>query len=139
MAELQWVIEVKCINVLLAEIKVGEKGEHFCVNISDRNFDPSEFEKLIEGFQVASRIEEENRIKHELNKITTHHSSLELNEYIEIIEERDFVKIRILKTGELVNIDIPDMILTPSEVHKLIIDLQAVKEKMEDLRTINSS
>jgi hypothetical protein len=80
MAELQWVIEVRCINTLLAEIKVGEKGEHFCVNIPDRNFDPSEFEKLIEGFQVASRIEEENRKKHELNKIKTNNSTKELNE-----------------------------------------------------------
>ena len=135
MAELQWVIEVKCINILLAEIKVGEKGEHFCVNIPDRNFDPSEFEKLIEGFQIASRIEEENRKKHEVNKIKTDHSSDELNEYIEIIEKRDFVKIRILKTGELVNVDLPDRILAPSEVHKLIMDLQAVKDKMEELRT----
>jgi hypothetical protein len=135
MAELQWVIEVRCINTLLAEIKVGEKGEHFCVNIPDRNFDPSEFEKLIEGFQVASRIEEENRKKHELNKIKTNNSTKELNEYIEIIECRDFVKIRILKTGELVNVDIPDRILTPSEVHTLIMDLQAVKGKMEELRT----
>jgi hypothetical protein len=135
MAELQWVIEVRCINTLLAEIKVGEKGEHFCVNIPDRNFDPSEFEKLIEGFQVASRIEEENRKKHELNKIKTNNSTKELNEYIEIIENRDFVKIRILKTGELVNVDIPDRILPPSEVHTLIMDLQAVKGKMEELRT----
>ena len=135
MAELQWGIEVKCINVLLAEIKVGEKGEHFCVNIPNLNFGPSEFEKLIEGFQTASRIEEENRKKHELNKNTVPHGSAKLNEYIEIIEKRDFVKIRILKTGELVNVDIPDMILTPSEVHKLILDLQAVKEKMEELRT----
>jgi len=135
MAELQWVIEVKCINALLAEIKVGEKGEHFCVNIPDRNFDPSEFDKLIEGFQVASRIEEENRKKHELKKTKTDLSSEELNEYIEIIDNRDFVKIRILRTGELVNVDIPDRILTPSEVHELIIDLQAVKHKMEELRT----
>ena len=135
MAELQWVIEVKCINALLAEIKVGEKGEHFCVNIPDRNFDPSEFDKLIEGFQVASRIEEENRKKHELKKPKTDLSSEELNEYIEIIDNRDFVKIRILRTGELVNVDIPDRILTPSEVHELIIDLQAVKHKMEELRT----
>ena len=135
MAELQWVIEVKCINALLAEIKVGEKGEHFCVNIPDRNFDPSEFDKLIEGFQVASRIEEENRKKHELKKTKSDLSSKELNEHIEIIENRDFVKIRILKTGELVNVDIPDRILTPSEVHELIIDLQAVKYKMEELRT----
>ena len=135
MAELQWVIEVKCINALLAEIKVGEKGEHFCVNIPDRNFDPSEFDKLIEGFQVASRIEEENRKKHELKKTKTDLSSEELNEFIEIIDNRDFVKIRILRTGELVNVDIPDRILTPSEVHKLIIDLQAARHKMEDLRT----
>ena len=135
MAELQWVIEVKCINALLAEIKVGEKGEHFCVNIPDRNFDPSEFDKLIEGFQVASRIEEENRKKHELKKTKSDLSSKELNEHIEIIENRDFVKIRILKTGELVNVDIPDRILAPSEVHELIIDLQAVKYKMEELRS----
>jgi len=134
MAELQWVIEVKCINALLAEIKVGEKGEHFCVNIPDRNFDPSEFDKLIEGFQVASRIEEENRKKHELEKTKTDLSSEELNEYIEIIDNRDFVKIRILRTGELVNVDVPDRILTPSEVHELIIDLQGVKHKMEELR-----
>jgi len=134
MAELQWIIEVKCINALLAEIKVGEKGEHFCVNIPDRNFDPSEFDKLIEGFQVASRIEEENRKKHELKKTKTDLSLKELNEYIEIIEKRDFVKIRILKTGELVNVDIPDRILVPSEVHELIIDLQAVKYKMDELR-----
>ncbi len=135
MAELQWIIEVKCINVLLAEIKVGEKGEHFCVNIPNRNFDPSEFDKLIEGFQVASKIEKENRKKHELKKTTTDPSSVELNDYIEIIEKRDFVKIRILKTGELVNVIISDMILTPSEIHRLIMDLQAVKEKMGELRT----
>jgi len=135
MAELQWVIEVKCINALLAEIKVGERGEHFCVNIPDRNFDPSEFDKLIEAFQVASRIEEENRKKHELKKTKTDLSPEELNEFIEVVERRDFVKIRILKTGELVNVDIPDMILTPSEVHELIIDLRAVKCKMEELRT----
>ena len=135
MAELQWVIEVKCINALLAEIKVGEMGEHFCVNIPNRNFDPSELDKLIEGFQVASRIEEENRKKHELKKTKPDLSSEGLNEHIEIIENRDFVKIRILKTGELVNVDIPDRILAPSEVHELIRDLQAVKSKMEELRT----
>jgi len=134
MAELQWVIEVRCINTLLAEIKVGEKGEHFCVNIPDQNFDPSEFEKLIEGFQVASRIEEENRKKHKVNKTKTDSRSEALNDYIEVIEKREFVKIRILKTGELVNVDIPDRILTPSEVHTLIMDFQAVKNKMEELR-----
>lgn len=29
MAELQWIIEVRCINALLAQIKVGERGEYF--------------------------------------------------------------------------------------------------------------
>lgn len=32
MAELQWIIEVKCINVFLGEVKVGEKGENVIVN-----------------------------------------------------------------------------------------------------------
>jgi len=135
MAELQWVIEVRCVNALLAEIKVGERGEHFCVNVPDRNFDPSEFDKLIEGLQVACRIEEENRKKHESLKVKTDVSSGELGEYVEIVEKREFVKVRILKTGEIVNVDIPDRILTPSEVHGLIKDLQAVKHKMEELRT----
>lgn len=40
--------------------------------------------------------------------------------YVEILEKRGFVEIRILKTGELVNVDIPDMILAPSEGHGLI-------------------
>jgi hypothetical protein len=135
MAELQWVIEVKCINALLAEIRIGERGEHFCVNIPDRNFDPSEFDKLIEGFQVASRIEEENRRKHEPEKTKTDLDSGELGEYVEMVEKREFVKVRVLKTGELVNVDIPDRILAPSEVHGLIKDLQAIKQKMEELRT----
>jgi len=134
MVELQWVIEVKCINALLAEIRVGEKGEHFCVNIPNRNFDPSEFDKLIEGLQVACRIEEENRKKHESEKTKTELCSEELSEYVEMVEKREFVKVRILKTGEIVNVDIPDRILTPSEVHGLIKELQAVKHKMEELR-----
>lgn len=61
MAELQWIIEVRCTNTLLAEMKVGEKGEHVIVNVPDRNFNPSEFDKLIEGLEVSSRIAEENR------------------------------------------------------------------------------
>ncbi|UCH02325.1 MAG: hypothetical protein JSV20_00555 [Candidatus Bathyarchaeota archaeon] len=135
MAELQWVIEVKCINALLAEIKVGEKGEHFCVNIPNMDFDPSEFDKLIEGCEVASRIEKENRKKHKLKKKLTDLGSGKLNESIEIFEKRDFGKIRILKTGELVNVDIPDRILYPSELHELIQYLYAVKHKMEEIRT----
>ena len=31
MAELQWIIEVRCVNALLAQIKIGETGQHFIV------------------------------------------------------------------------------------------------------------
>ena len=133
MAELQWVIEVKCINALLAEVKVGEKGEYFIVNIPNRNFLPSELVKLIEAFEIASKINEENRIKHKSSRIEK--ATSELSEYIEIIDKRDFAKVRILSTGELVNIDIPERLLAPSEVHGLIKDLKAVKHKMEELRS----
>lgn len=65
------------------------------MNVPDRNFDPSEFDKLIEGLQVASKIEEENRKKHESLKVKTDLSSEELGEYVEVIERRGFVKVRI--------------------------------------------
>jgi hypothetical protein len=65
MAELQWIIEVRCINALLAEIKVGEKGEYVIVNIPNRDFLPSELDKLIKAFEIAFRINEENRSQYE--------------------------------------------------------------------------
>ena len=58
MAELQWVIEVRCVNVLLAQIKVGERGQHFIVEAPAGDFDPSEFGKLIEGVEEAKAIGE---------------------------------------------------------------------------------
>ena len=134
MAELQWVIEVRCINTLLAEIKTGEKGEHFCVNVPNSYFDPSEFEKLIEGFEVASRIEEENRKKHKSKMNERPQNPEKISESVEIIENREFAKIRILKTGEIAKVDIPDKVLAPSEVLTLIKDLKAVKNKMKELR-----
>jgi hypothetical protein len=134
MAELQWVIEVRCINTLLAEIKTGEKGEHFCVNVPNSYFDPSEFEKLIEGFVIANRIEEENRKKHRSKMDTRPQEQEKISKSVEIIENREYVKIRILKTGEIVNVDIPDVVLAPSEVCTLIKELKAVKSKMKNLR-----
>ncbi|MHA2394706.1 MAG: hypothetical protein ACXAEX_22480 [Promethearchaeota archaeon] len=134
MAELQWVIEVRCINTLLAEIKTGEKGEHFCVNVPNSYFDPSEFDKLIEGFEIASRIEEENKKKHRTKMKEKSQNPVKISESVEIVESREFVKIRILKTGEIVNVDIPDIVLAPSEVRILIKELKAVKNKMEELR-----
>lgn len=56
MAELQWVVEVRCVNALLAQIKVGERGQHFIVEAPAGDFDPSEFGKLIEGVEEAKAI-----------------------------------------------------------------------------------
>jgi len=134
MAELQWVVEVRCVNALLAEIKTGERGEHLVVNVPNRNFDPSEFDKLIEGLEVACRIEEENRRKHASEQVSDSAYSEGLSENIEIVDDREFAKIRILRTGEIVNVDIPDRILAPSEAQGLIRDFKAVKQKMTELR-----
>ncbi len=134
MAELQWVIEVRCVNALLAEIKTGERGEHLVVNVPNRNFDPSEFDKLIEGLEVACGIEEENRKKHASEKIGGSAHSEGLPDYVEVVDDRDLAEIRILGTGEIVNVNIPDRILAPSEVRRLIRDLKAVKQKMTELR-----
>ena len=35
MAELQWKVEVRCVNTLLAEVWVGEGGEHMMVSVPD--------------------------------------------------------------------------------------------------------
>ena len=132
MAELQWVIEVKCINALLAEIKVGEKGEYFIVNIPNRDFLPSELDKLIKAFEIASRINIENKSRYKMSKVEEVRS--ELTEYVEIIDKRDFAKVSILSTGELVNVDIPERLLAPSEAKGLLENLKAVRHKMEELR-----
>ena len=109
MAELQWIIEVRCINALLAEVKVGEKGEYFIVNIPDNNFLPSELDKLIKAFEIASKINKENRVK--FKQQSAEKASQLLSNYIEITQNRDFARINLLSTGEIVNIDIPDKLL----------------------------
>jgi hypothetical protein len=132
MAELQWVIEVRCINALLAEIKVGEKGEYVIVNIPNRDFLPSELDKLIKAFEIVSRINEENRSQYESPK--AEEKTAELSDYVKIIDSRDFARVSILSTGEIVTIDIPERLLAPSEAWKLLEDLKAVRKKMEGLR-----
>ena len=132
MAELQWVIEVRCINALLAEIKVGEKGEYVIVNIPNRDFLPSELDKLIKAFEIASRINEENESQYESPRAEGETS--ELSEYVEIIDTRDFARVSILSTGEIVNVDVPERLLAPSEAGGLLEDLRVVRKKMEELR-----
>lgn len=135
MAELQWIIEVRCINNLLAEVKVGERGEYFIVDIPDKDFLPSELNKLIKAFEMASEINEENRKNQKQSK--TKEESPKLSEKNDIIEKRNFARMNILSTGELVNINIPERLLAPSEAHELIRDLKAVKQKMQSLRITN--
>ena len=132
MAELQWIIEVRCINALLAEIKVGEKGEYVIANIPNRDFLPSELDKLIKAFEIASRINDENRSQYESPRADG--ETAELSEYIEIIDKRDFARVSILSTGEIVNVDLPERLLAPSEAGELLEDLRAVRKKMEELR-----
>ena len=132
MAELQWIIEVRCINALLAEIKVGEKGEYVIVNIPNSDFLPSEFDKLINAFEIASRINIENKKMFKLSTVDKVRS--ELTEYVDIIDKRDFAKISILSTGELVNVDISERLLAPSEAKSLLENLKVVRQKMKELR-----
>ena len=132
MAELQWIIEVRCINALLAEIKVGERGEYFIVNIPDRDFLPSELDKLIRAFEIASRINEENRVSHAPQGAGE--EAHELGGHVEIIDERDLARVSVLSTGEIVNVDIPERLLAPSEARGLLGDLRAVRYKMAELR-----
>ena len=132
MAELQWVIEVRCINALLAEIKVGEKGEYVIVNIPNRDFLPSELDKLIKAFEIASRINEENKSQFELPRAEG--ETDKLAEYIEIVDTRDFARVSILSTGEIVNINVPERLLAPSEARVLLKDLKTVRKKIEELR-----
>jgi len=131
-------VEVRCVNALLAEMKVGERGEHIIVNVPDREFDPSEFDKLIKGLEVSSRIAEENRRSSKNLEIERVSASIEagLGGTVEIIEERDLYGIKILKTGEIVSINVPEKLFAPSELNRFMTELKAVKSKMEELRRI---
>lgn len=112
MAELQWAVQVKCVNALLAEIEVGEKGELIIVNIPDMNFGPSEFVKLIEGLEVARKISDQNR--------------------------RSLYQLRLLRAGEIIRVNVPDMLFTPSEVERFLKGLKNVSHTMAELKMRSS-
>ncbi len=101
------------------------------MNIPNRDFLPSELDNLIEAFEIASRINMENKNRYRMSRVEE--SGSELAEYIEIIDKRDFAKIGILSTGEMVNVNIPERLIAPSEAKGLLEDLKAVKHKMEEL------
>ena len=132
MAELQWIIEVKCINAFLGEVKVGEKGEYMIVNIPNSSFLPSELDKLIKAFEIAEKINEENRLTYSPEDDVE--KSGDPDAFVEIIEKRDLVQIKVLSTGEIVNIDVPEYLFAPSEAHGLMLELKKVKQTMKKLR-----
>lgn len=134
MAELQWVIEVRCINALLAEVKVGEKGEYVIVSIPNRNFYPSELERLIKAFEIAEKTNNENRLTYELPIDDGDYGEFE--DYVEMVEKRDLARIRILTNGEQVNIDVPERTFSPTEANGLMIELKKVQHSMTKLRKI---
>jgi len=133
MAELQWIIEVRCINTLLAELKVGEKGEYVIISIPNNNFYPSELERLIKAFEIAEKINNENRLTYKLPDIVGEFG--DLDNYVEIIEKRDLARIGILSNGEIVNIDVPEQTFSPSEAHDLMIELKKVQQTMKKIRS----
>jgi hypothetical protein len=135
-AELQWIVEVRCTNALLAEMKVGEKGEHVIINIPDRSFDPSEFDKLIEGLEVCGRIAEENRRSSRKSKAERASSPVApaAAESAQILEDRDLYELKMLKTGEIVSINVPDNLFAPSEYERFVKLLKGTRSKMEELR-----
>ena len=118
MAELQWIIEVRCTNALLAEIKVGERGEHAIVNIPDRRLDPSEFDKVIEGLAAAQRILQENGKIHKKPSRGRKPAQLEaeLGTVAEIERRSDLYQAKILSSGELVSMK-TDHFFAPSELY----------------------
>lgn len=133
MAEIQWVIEVRCVNTLLGEIKVDEKGEYACVTVPDRTFDPSEFEKLIEGLEVAGRILGENRKAY--GRVPAAEQSIPLEPALGMVAELDrregLYRARLLRSGELVSLDVPGELLAPSELERFIAEMKAIMSWVE--------
>lgn len=135
MAELQWVVEVRCVNALLAEIKVGERGQHFIVDVPSRCFDPSEFAKLIEGVEAAKALGHEHYVKSRREPRVTGDAAQPQVEP-RIVEERNLYDIQLLSTGELalVTVTTPQKFFAPSELDRFLRDLKNAQHEMERLR-----
>jgi hypothetical protein len=132
LAEIQWVVEVRCVNTLLAEFKVGERGQHICVHIPDRDLDPHEFSKLIEGAEEASRIAEKHRSARKRPVVSQAPAPLdvELGAVSEIEGRKDLYEIQVLKTGEIVSVNIPGAVLAPSELDRFITELKTIQSRL---------
>jgi hypothetical protein len=134
MAELQWVVEVRCVNGLLAQIKFGETGEHFIVEAPAADFDPSEFEKLIEGVRSAITLGKEQFAKLEKEKKSEIAKETSQLPHDVIIANREVYSIRLLSSGELAFVSIKDAFFAPSELNHFLLDLEKAKHQMDKLR-----
>ena len=133
MAELQCVVEVRCVNALLAQIKVGERGQHFIVEAPAGDFDPSEFGKLIEGVEEAKAIGDEHYSK--LEKKTEEVVGPTQPSFDSCaIEDRDLYDIQLLSTGELAIVRIKVSFFAPSELERFLGDLKKARQQMDIFR-----
>jgi hypothetical protein len=58
--------------------------------------------------------------KNRYKKVKVEKVRSDLTEYVEIIDKRDFAKVSILSTGELINGDVPEKLLALSEMKELL-------------------
>lgn len=131
MAELQWKVEVRCVNTLLAEIWVGEGGEHMYVSVPDRHLDPAEFDKFVEGLEAARRIAREVKFERrppgegDLPPLETALGSL-----TEIDGRDDLYQATLLRSGELVMLNVPGRLLGPAEFDRFIAEMKAIQRRI---------
>ena len=133
MAELQWVVEVRCVNALLAQIKVGERGQHYIVEVPNRAFDPAEFAKLREGVEAAKAIGNE-RFTRSKWKAPTASDTTQPPPDTKIIANRDLYDVQVSSTGELALVTTKHTFFAPSELDRFLKDLQQAQQQMERLR-----
>jgi hypothetical protein len=132
-AEIQWVVEVRCVNTLLAAFKVGERGQHICLHVPDRELDPHEFGKLIDAAEEARRIAEEHRsacggsgrLPQDAAPIAPGMGTV-----AEIEGRSDLYHVQVLSTGEIVLIDIPGAVLGPSELEQFIAEMKGIQSRL---------
>lgn len=132
MAELQWKVEVRCVNTLLAEIWTGEGGEHLMVSVPNRDFDPAEFDKLVQGLEAARRIAREVKFERvepspqeELPLPETGLGSL-----VEIDGRQNLYQATLLKSGELVTLNVPGRLQGPAEFEQFIAEMKAIQRRI---------
>jgi hypothetical protein len=134
MAELQYVVNVKCINTKLAEVITGELGDLIIVNIPNSIFTPYEFDKLIDATGIIKDQASKNRAnKHK--EITSTEETNQEKDNIGIIEKRKLWEINVLQSGELILINMPSSALAPSEFDDFIETLMKTKDLVTRLRS----